>query len=198
MDDLRLRKLRTTQFILINSFILVALTTFTLFTTIFISNYSLAIFQRISGVVILVTAIMNMISKSLNFNLLGLFPSMRELMKYEKEKLGKEFFKIRWTQFSVQLFVALMLLFQSFFQHTPQNVTFSVQEYMLFIIPFLLILMIGINIGLVYHVKKIDKGTVETLKGYNKRSILIGLAIGIPMSILIIFVLILIIILTEP
>src|SRR5438309_1908553 len=131
MDDLRLRKLRTTQFILINSFILVVVTTFTLFTTIFISNYSLAIFQRIIGVVILVTAIMNMISKSLNFNLLGLFPTMRELMKYEKEKLGKEFFKIRWTQFSAQLFVALMLLFQSFFQHTPQNVTFSVQEYML-------------------------------------------------------------------
>jgi hypothetical protein len=149
MDDLRLRKLRTTQFILINSFILVAINTFTLFTTIFISNYSLAIFQRIIGVVILVTAIMMLISKSLNFNLLGLFPSMRELMKYEKEKLGKEFFKIRWTQFFSQLFIALMMLFQSYFQHTPQNVTFSVQENMLFIIPFLLILMIGINIGLV-------------------------------------------------
>lgn len=190
MDDLRLRKLRTTQFILSNLFILVAAIPILLF----ISTYSLAIFQRIIGVVILVTAIMNMISKSLNFNLFGLFPSMRELMKYEKEKLGKEYRKIRWTQFSAQLFVALMLLFQSFFQHTP-DITFSVQETMLFTIPVLIITVIGINIGLVYHVKKIDNGTEETLKGYNKSSILIGMAIGIPMSILIIFVLILIIIL---
>ncbi|MCR8632592.1 hypothetical protein [Paenibacillus radicis (ex Xue et al. 2023)] len=179
MDVLRLRKLRTTQFILVNSFILIA----TILFTFIIHVYSLAVFQRTLGVIILILAVMNIISKTLNYNLFGLFPAMRELITYEAKKLGKEFTKVRWTQVSAQLFVALMMLAQSFFMQLPPTLI-TIQDMMLFTIPVLLLTIIGINISLVYHVKKIDKGTTESLKGYNSKSILIGLAIGIPLGLL--------------
>ncbi|MFD0680606.1 MULTISPECIES: hypothetical protein [unclassified Paenibacillus] len=179
MDVLRLRKLRTTQFILVNSFILIA----TILFTFIIHVYSLVVFQRTLGVIILILAVMNIISKTLNYNLFGLFPAMRELITYEAKKLGKEFTKVRWTQVSAQLFVALMMLAQSFFMQLPPTLI-TIQDMMLFTIPVLLLTIIGINISLVYHVKKIDKGTTESLKGYNSKSILIGLAIGIPLGLL--------------
>jgi hypothetical protein len=183
MDAQRLKKLRATQFILINSYTLVGAVLFTLI----ICNYSLAIFQRVMGVIILGSVMINMISKTSIFNILRIFPSMRELMRYEAEKLGKEYRKMKWTQLAAQLFVGIMLLIQSF-QQTPQNFKFTFHETLFFLIPLLLILAIGTNIGLIYHVKKIDQGTTDSLKGYNKKAIIIGLAIGISISILVIVI----------
>ncbi|NOU93085.1 hypothetical protein GC093_07535 [Paenibacillus sp. LMG 31456] len=183
MDLLRLRKLRIRQLIIVNSFVLIA----TILFTFIIHVYSLSIFQRTLGVIILILAIMNMFSKTMYYNLFGLFPAMRELIAYEAQKLGKEFTKVRWTQASAQLFVALMLLAQSFYLKIPPTLI-SLQDTMLFTIPVLLLTIISINIGLVYHVKKIDKGTTDSLKGYNAKSILIGLLIGIPTGILAIIV----------
>jgi hypothetical protein len=160
--------------------------------TYIIQVYSLAVFQRTLGIIILILALLNIISKTLNYNLFSLLPAMRELIQYEAEKLGKEFTKVRWTQVSAQLFVALMLLAQSFFLQIPAP-PFSFEDMMVFTIPILLITIIGVNIGLVYHVKKVDGSTTETLKGYNAKSILVGLAIGIPMGVLTVIVSILIV-----
>ncbi|NHN33376.1 hypothetical protein [Paenibacillus agricola] len=179
MDPARLKKLRILQFIWTNSFILVAISTFTLL----INMYSLSAFQRVVGIIILVVAIFSMLKKTTDLNIYGLFPSMRELMKYEKNKLGNEYQKMRWTQIASQLFISVMFLAQSFLQHPPNTADFSLKDTMLITIPVVLVLLVAVNIGLVYHAKKVDLGTNESLKGYTKKSMLIGLVIGVPAAI---------------
>lgn len=181
MDPARLKKLRVQQFLLMNSFILVAIIIFTLL----IDIYSLSSFQRILGIIIFALAIFSILKKTMHLNLYGLFPSMRELMKYEKNKLGKEYPKMRWTHIASQLFISLMFLAQSFFQHTPR-IEFSLKDTMIITTPGVLVLLVAMNIGLIYHAKKVDSGTNESLKGFTKKSILIGLALGVPSAILVI------------
>ncbi|TDF96343.1 hypothetical protein [Paenibacillus piri] len=192
MDAMRLRKLRIMQFVLVNLLLLTAALLFTFI----IHAYSLAAFQRTIGVLILILAVLNIVSKTVQYNLLGLFPPMRELMNYEAEKLGHEFSKVRWTQVIAQFLVAGLMIFQSFLQHVPPA-PFSLRETMIFTIPIIAVAAIATNLSLMYHVRKIDRGTTESLKGHSARSIAVGFAIGIPLGIAMLLVPIFIVLLIS-
>jgi glucan phosphoethanolaminetransferase (alkaline phosphatase superfamily) len=188
MDPTRLKKLRIQQFILMNSFILVAVIIFTLL----IDRFSLSSFQRVAGIIIFSLAIFGILKKTTNLNVYGLFPSMRELMKYEKNKLGNEYPKTRWLHIASQLFVSVILLTQSFFQSAPHS-EIPLKDTMLIAVPVVLVLLAAMNIALIYHSKKVDSGTNESLKGFTMKSILVGVAIGVPSAFILTMLLILII-----
>jgi hypothetical protein len=66
-------------------------------------------------------------------------------MEYEKNKLGKEYPKMRWTHIASQLFISVMFLAQSFFQHTPR-IEFSLKDTALITTPVVFVLLVAMNI----------------------------------------------------
>lgn len=109
----------------------------------------------------------------------------RQLVAYEKEKLGNEWFKSKRSELTSKLFLIVLFTFQLVLGNAndPFMPDFIGVEYSLFI---LLALIVLTNVSLYFRNQKMDRLTTEELQGFTKREVGKGMVFGIIMTVIII------------
>lgn len=109
----------------------------------------------------------------------------RQLAAYEKEKLGKEWFRTKRGELTSKLFLIALFIFQLALGNASDPFFPDIigVEYYVF---FLLALIFLTNVSLYFRNRKIDRLTTEELQGFTKREVGIGMVFGIIMTVIII------------
>lgn len=107
-----------------------------------------------------------------------LFPSMESLVQYEKEKLGIEGEKIKQRNALFTL-LPVVVLFGQALVGPSLKFRLSDKVFLRFYIPFMLMLIIVINIGSYLHVRKVDNEEQGELIGYADKVLTYGIVGGI-------------------
>jgi MFS family permease len=177
-----LRKLRRRHMVIQNCGIILAL--------IFIGVISLLAattktFYFLVGFLCLVLFILGNIGSSRTSLFERLFPSMKQLLKYERGKLGIEGQKLekRSKYFSVVPIVMCFLLGVL----APEG-SRPLELNPLFFLLLGLILLGIINVSSYLHTQRVDHSEPEKLQGYANSVLIYGIVGGIGVSILIIFI----------
>lgn len=110
-----------------------------------------------------------------------LFPSMEPLIQYEKEKLGIEGEKIQ-KRNSLFTLLPIVVLFVQAIVGPSHKFSIPLTVFLRFYIPFMLMLIIVINIGSYHHVRKVDNAEKGELTGYADRVLTYGIVGGIVLA----------------
>ncbi|WP_026673751.1 hypothetical protein [Alkalihalobacterium bogoriense] len=109
----------------------------------------------------------------------------RQLVAYEKEKMGKEWFKSKRGELTSKLFLIVLFIFQLSIGNASDPFFPDIIgiEYYVF---FLLALIILTNVSLYFRNRKIDRLTTVELQGFTKREYGKGMVIGIIFAVIVI------------
>ncbi|TKI22314.1 hypothetical protein FCO27_16355 [Bacillus pumilus] len=178
MEQAALKKMRTKQIGVSN--LIFGLMIIAFFMVIQIFNIQLTHFFLCLGILMLLQGIIGFIKKGKTKFFIPIF---EQVAIYEKEKLGKEWKKEKFSENVWKVVLSGIMFFQSF---SFQNVTnpFSDIEPVLTILLFLIVLA-SINISMLFRFRKIDRSTEGELTGYTKESNMMGIALGLLMAIII-------------
>lgn len=167
IESKRLRSLRTNQYIHINIAIIIM---FTFFYVLF-NGISLNKIKMYLGIFIPLTLILERWFNRLKYLL---FPYLEELDTYEKEKLGEEWNKMKKLNNIYMLIVGTVFILQGI-----KNYPVIRLEVSKITILGCFILIVLFNSSLFFHNRKVDKGNINSLKGYTRKRILFGIKIGL-------------------
>lgn len=180
MNSDELKELRKKQVLSLNAFIIVFAVT----------AGAVIILFEVSRLVVLGGLIVYMAISGLYTRLemdgkdVRLFSWSRKLVNYEKEKLGKEWQKLKQSELTSKIFIVILIAFQLFLGNRhepfmPANVSLI---YWLSLLAGILVL---INVSLFFRNRKIDRLTTEELKGFTMREYGLGLVLGFIMLVLV-------------
>lgn len=122
----------------------------------------------------------------------ALFPSMKPLLDYEREKFGPEWEKNMRLQAKLNVILLIVFVLQAL--RPSDNLPFDAR-FLLFYIGLAVFMMILINVSHYFHVRKVDSGNSEALQGYTKKVLLLGIIGGLFVTGVIIVLIVLTIIL---
>lgn len=166
----RLRSLRRKQYIITNIFNIIMVT---IFFVLLLNEISLNKIMICLGVFIFLTP---MFERWFDRLIYILFPYLKELSIYEEEKLGEEWDKMKTSNNVTNFIVGTLLILDGIKNHSvirPEELSLRVMILVYFIF------IILINSSLFFHNRKIDKGNINSLKGYTRKQILFGFKIGL-------------------
>ncbi|SFJ09948.1 hypothetical protein [Thermoflavimicrobium dichotomicum] len=161
MEANRLKELRKKQWIYQNVIFLVYTVLF--FGLLLSQASSLAVFLVLGGSLILSSVIV-FLTKRPHF-LLTIFPQMKELVKYEREKLGEAWFKYYLSNMILPVVVGLVLFIQIFFRANSQTPLISGIPIWYFIVAWAILILAG-NLNLRFHIRRMDQQTAEELRAF--------------------------------
>lgn len=120
---------------------------------------------------------------------------MRELIDYEKRKMGSEWNKQQRINLISNIFVLVMFLFQAFIHWNDgpftQEIHFSLYGYLIFYFSIMALVLI---LQYFYN-KKVDN--TDDFSGFARNSTLVGIGIGIFLSYVIFILLIVIVVIND-
>ncbi len=171
-----LKKLRDKQIILQNIIYVFSVGLVGIF-LIFVN--SLKAFSFLAGAICLSSFLIGMISRKRG-ELIGIiFPSMKPLFDYERDKLGTEYWKLKKRQLIMQALLTILMFFQAI--TIPYGISVSEKPNLYVLLPMALVMLVVLNISSYFHIKSVDKSNSE-LKGYANRTLLYGIIGGIVLS----------------
>lgn len=94
---------------------------------------------------------------------------MRTLMLYEQEKLGTEWKAQQKVNAILQSFLIIMFLFQAWIMG---NQPFYIKGEFIYYVCIYIFTVFLVNTSTFIHNRKVDKSTVEEMKGYTKKMLL--------------------------
>ncbi|WP_211277454.1 hypothetical protein [Ureibacillus manganicus] len=105
---------------------------------------------------------------------------------YEKQKMGKEWYKQRKVSYIWSLVLSCILFLQSFTNRGYTGNVVQLDFKLMIIMTFVFLTML--NISLMIHNRKVDRSVSELdMKGYTWKSNIIAVAIGIVFAFVMIF-----------
>jgi len=112
-------------------------------------------------------------------------PIFEKVAIYEKHKMGNEWKKQRQTNFISLFLLSGVMLLNSYLTHGLTDTIFQTDIiFPLFII--LLTVIAMVNTFLFLHIKKVDRAnSLSDLKGYTRKSNLIGIVVGVIIAVFI-------------
>jgi hypothetical protein len=160
MDADRLRILRRKQFLYSNVIYIVLIG---LFMALVLSPLSARTVCTILGVVLLISALRLQLVRRTHL-LLGLLPAMKELLAYERQKLGDRWRDYYASGFFLQLVVSLFFFVQAVMRPGKIPLYEGLPRWWFIVIPVLFLLLANLNLRI--HTKRIDEKTEEQLHIY--------------------------------
>ncbi|MFJ8235336.1 hypothetical protein ACIQ34_06235 [Ureibacillus sp. NPDC094379] len=105
-------------------------------------------------------------------------PSFEKIAIYEKQKMGKEWYKLRKVGYIWQLLLSVLMFLQSYWNRDTSDHIFQFDFQFIGIL--LIILLAMVNISMLLHFRKVDRSnSIMDMKGYTWKSNLISIAVGI-------------------
>ncbi|RAL25828.1 hypothetical protein [Thermoflavimicrobium daqui] len=160
MEASLLKELRKKQWIYQNIIFLVY--TILFLVLVFSGVSSLIVFLVLGGFLILSAVIRYFTKRPYLF--LTIFPGMREIEKYERDKLGNAWLKFFAPSMILPITVGLVLFIQALFRG-KQTPFISGIPIWYFIIAWILLIYIG-NMNLRFHIRRMDQSSAETIREY--------------------------------
>ncbi|WP_078549884.1 hypothetical protein [Litchfieldia alkalitelluris] len=173
IQSMRRKQLVYTNFLLV-------LSVFIYFITINILKLQMGLFFLSLGIIIFVQSIYGLLKKN---STKSLIPIYEQVAEYEKEKMGNEWYRQRRMGFLANLVLSGIMFFQAYVNRaSTDNMSFLDLRFMLIMMA---ILLITVNIGLFFHIKKVDRSvSIVDFKGYTCKSFSIAIVVGLVMGVL--------------
>lgn len=115
----------------------------------------------------------------------SIFPIFEKVAIYEKQKMGKEWYKQRKAGYTGNIVISILFFSLAFLNRNSTTENFQVDYLFMTII--LVIALVLLNISLAIHMAKVDRSTsAMEFKGYTWKSYLIGIVIGLIIAMVII------------
>lgn len=180
MEAGELRSMRRKQIAVLNALLfifLVAYFTITTFLTISFAHLFLVV-----GVLVLIQGIYGYIKGE---STKSIIPILEKVAIYEKQKMGREWYKQRKSSFVLNIVLSCMLFLQSLSNwRYPGRIA---QIDINFMIMLTLLFFILLNFSLFMHIRKVDRATSELdFNGYTWKSNLKSVVLGIVFAFIII------------
>jgi hypothetical protein len=173
MDIKEIGNMRVKQLLVTNVLIVLSLIVF--FTLVRFVSIS---FSQVSMIVAFFLALQGIVRLLRGDTTKSLLPIFEKVAIYEKEKMGREWYKERKTNFIGSVLLGCLMFLQAFWNRSLPEQTFQMENYYLAILIFLTLALV--NIGSVIRFRKIDRSLSKTdLKGYTQKSNVIGIGVGI-------------------
>ncbi len=182
MEPKELSKMRLKQVAMTNCLVITTLLIF--FVLIHFFYIKFASFFLVLGVVILFQAVFGFIKGDSTKSLIPLF---EKVAIYEKQKMGREWYKQRKASYIWNLILSGIMFLQFYWNRNSIDNFFQIEPVFMSIMVFLVLILV--NVSLLIHFRKVDRSTSESdMKGYTWKSNLIGVVIGIVFAMVIIIV----------
>ena len=183
MELVTLKKLRKKQFIALNCGSIIGLVFFFLLLYVGIPLNKMLLFL---GIIILIIAIFK--NKYISY-IFKIFPYKEKLFLYEKNKLGREWYRLNKMNNIATVVLGIVSLLQGIISDDAV-ISFDVLIISIIISPLFLIL---INCSLYFHIKKIDNAGSSSFNGYTKKRLVLSILAAIVYVVIINIVVILLI-----
>ncbi len=132
----------------------------------------------ILSILMLTQAIVSLVK---GYSTTSIIPIYEQIAIYEKNKMGKEWEKQRKSVWICNFFLSGLFIFQ-FFINLHSN--FIIELELLFFSGLLVLLLIGVNVSLLLHMKKVDSRTSEEFKGHTWKWIITSVILGIILAVI--------------
>ncbi|SEN03611.1 hypothetical protein [Lihuaxuella thermophila] len=169
MEERRLNNLRRKQFIYMN---LMFAVTLILLLGLVLSRASGVVVYSVLGLIFLIPAISLQISKRPH-PFLQLFPGMKELIRYELDKLGNSWRRYYTSGFLLQFALSIFFFIQALIRDGNTPFMEGIPFWYLIVIPLVMLLVLNFNLRV--HTRRIDQKTPEQLKVYADDKMLFSL-----------------------
>lgn len=178
MNDKEISSMRLKQLLVTNILIIISVILF--FTVVKIASISGSQFPFIVGILLAFQGIVGLIRGDKTKSLIPMF---EKVAVYEKGKMGSEWYKERKTTFIWNIILGGFMFMQSYWNRRMPEQPFEWE--ISFLITFLFIVLLVINIASVIRFRKIDSSiSSNEFKGYTRKSNVIGVVIGIVFAII--------------
>lgn len=173
MEAIEIKSLRLKQMAMLNAMIITFL--FIIFSIAKLFAISFTQLYLTLGSLILISGIYRFIKGDSTQSIIPIF---EKVAVYEKEKMGKEWYKQRKVSQMITLLLSCLLMMQAFLAWNSTNNLSEVDT--IFIVIVSVFVLIIVNVTMLIHNKKIDCSTTETdLKGHTWKFYLIATVMGI-------------------
>lgn len=169
MEESRLRTLRRKQLIYMN---LVFAFTLLILLALVLSQASGAVVYTVLGIIFLIPPISLQIAKRPH-PFLQFFPGMKELTRYEMEKLGDSWRRYYTSGFLLQFALSIFFFIQALMRDGKTPFTEGIPFWYLIVIPLIMLLILNLNLR--FHARRMDQKTPEQLKVYADEKMLFSL-----------------------
>ncbi|KGR78894.1 hypothetical protein CD29_09475 [Ureibacillus manganicus DSM 26584] len=181
MDRKNLRNMRLKQTAVLNGLLLFVMILYFLITNFFIISFSQ--FFLVLGILVLIQGVFGLVKGD---STKSIFPILEKVAIYEKQKMGKEWYKQRKVSYIWSLVLSCILFLQSFTNRGYTGNVVQLDFKLMIIMTFVFLTML--NISLMIHNRKVDRSVSELdMKGYTWKSNIIAVAIGIVFAFVMIF-----------
>lgn len=181
MDRKNLRNMRLKQTAVLNGLLLFVMILYFLITNFFTISFSQ--FFLVLGILVLIQGVFGLVKGD---STKSIFPILEKVAIYEKQKMGKEWYKQRKVSYIWSLVLSCILFLQSFTNRGYTGNVVQLDFKLMIIMTFVFLTML--NISLMIHNRKVDRSVSELdMKGYTWKSNIIAVAIGIVFAFLMIF-----------
>lgn len=178
MNDKEISSMRLKQLLVTNILIIISVILF--FTVVKIASISGSQFPFIVGILLAFQGIVGLVRGDTTKSLIPIF---EKVAVYEKEKMGSEWYKERKTTFIWNIILGGFMFMQSYWNRRMPEQPFEWE--IAFLITFLFIVLLVINIASIIRFRKIDSSiSSNEFKGYTRKSNVIGVVIGIVFAII--------------
>jgi hypothetical protein len=176
MDNAERKKMRTKQVIATNVILLISITVyFIVFNMFEVTSFQ---FFALLGIIMLLQAITGLIKGDSTSSFIPVF---EQVARYEKQKMGDEWFKQRKMNHIWRFIVSGMMFLQAYWnRNTSDNM---IQVDISFLLILALLIFAIINTSQYLHIRKVDRSASHIdMKGYTRKSTLMAIAAGIAIS----------------
>ncbi|AYA74648.1 hypothetical protein DOE78_03820 [Bacillus sp. Y1] len=179
MDYKEIRKMRGNQLLVTNVIIFLGVLLF--FTVAKITMISISQYFVFLGILLAIRGIIGLVKGETTKSVIPIF---EKIAVYEKGKMGSEWYKERKTNFIGNIMMGGFMFLQAYWNHSLSEQPFELD--VIFMITLLLFILLLINIASVIRFRKIDRSINSSeLKGYTRKSNLIGAVVGIIFGVII-------------
>lgn len=190
MEFKELRNMRVKQIAVSNALLVTAMILF--FVGISIFEIRFTHFYFVLGLLMFLQGMMGLLRGDSTTSMIPIF---ERVAIYEKQKMGKEWYKQRKSSRIASLILSGLLFFQAYLYRNVEVQIFEIDDVLMSTLVFLVLIVA--NIFFLIHFRKVDRSTSEAdMKGYTWKSNLIAVVVGLALGV-VLFTFILIYVLSN-
>ncbi|MEL3961036.1 hypothetical protein MKZ01_07135 [Lysinibacillus endophyticus] len=173
METAELRRMRRNQFAVLKGLLIIGL--FLFFIIMNMYTISIAHFFLFLGIFVLTQGIFGLMKGD---STKSIIPIVEKVAIYEKQKMGKEWYKHRKVSYGYNIVLSGILFWQSYINWGYEDNIFKVD--LLFMVTMFCFLLVLANVSLIIHNRKVDRAASEVeFKTYTWKVNLLAIILGI-------------------
>lgn len=177
MDLKEIRNMRLKQVAVTNGLVVGAIILFFLVISVFEIKFTHLYFAL--GVLVFLQVVIGFLRGDSTASIIPIF---EKVALYEKQKMGKEWYKQKKSSRIAGLILSALLFLQAYMYRNFEELTFEIDVVLMSMLAFLVLIIA--NFIFLIHFRKVDRSTSELdMKGYTWKSHLLGVVLGLVLGI---------------